>query len=146
MEKKTYSRPVLEFEEFLPNHYCDTCFTYKASLQCVYGYAYNHSGTGYTKWGDEDHLEHGKACANSSVTVTVENGKVTYAGHEGADKPDIPLESVYIPNIENLKRGDVITSPTAHWGSNDGTNGYYHKGGGQVTEWDMTWPGHPYHS
>ena len=133
-------------ERFEPQEYCDACFTYKASLQCVYGYAYNHSGTGYTKWGDEDHLEHGKACANSELEVTVVNGEVTAVGHEGGDKTDIPLESVYIPDIDKLQLGSVIASPTAHWGSNDGTNGYYHKGGGRVTEWNMTWPGHPNHS
>lgn len=26
MEKKVYSKPVLEFECFLPNHYCNVCF------------------------------------------------------------------------------------------------------------------------
>ena len=145
-DKKVYSRPLMSMERFIPQSYCDACFTYQATLRCVYGYAYNHSGTGYTKWGTEDGLEHGAACANSYLTVTVTNGVVTYAGHEGADKPDVPLESVYIPNIENLRQGDVIESPTAHWGSSDGHNGYYHKGGGVVTSWNMSWPGHPAHS
>ena len=145
-DKKVYSRPLMSMEWFIPQSYCDACFTYQATLRCVYGYAYNHSGTGYTKWGTEDGLEHGAACANSYLTVTVTNGVVTYAGHEGADKPDVPLESVYIPNIENLRQGDVIESPTAHWGSSDGHNGYYHKGGGVVTSWNMSWPGHPAHS
>ena len=144
--KRKWGAPSVDVQEFVPQEYCDACFTYKATLQCVYGYAYNHSGTGYTKWGTEDGLEHGAACANSYLTVTVENGAVTYAGHEGADKPDVALESVFIPNIENLKEGDVIASPTAHWGSNDGKNGYYHKGGGTVTDWEMTWAGHPMHS
>ena len=145
-DKKVYSRLLMSMERFIPQSYCDACFTYQATLRCVYGYAYNHSGTGYTKWGTEDGLEHGAACANSYLTVTVTNGVVTYAGHEGADKPDVPLESVYIPNIENLRQGDVIESPTAHWGSSDGHNGYYHKGGGVVTSWNMSWPGHPAHS
>ena len=144
--KKLYYKPVMAIEKFIPQSYCDICFTYQATLRCVYGYAYNHSGTGYTKWGEEDGLEHGRACANSYLTVTVSNGVVTYAGHEGADKPDVPLESVYIPNIENLRQGDVIESPTAHWGSTDGHDGYYHKGGGRVTNWQMTKPGHPAHS
>lgn len=154
-DKKVYSRPLMSMERFIPQSYCDACFTYQATLHCVYGQWHkNHHFTNVNATipgngcvGIEDHgLHHGAACANSYLTVTVTKGVVTYAGHEDGDKEDVPLESVYIPNVENLHQGDIIESPTAHWGSSDGHNGYYHKGGGVVTSWSMSWPGHPAHS
>ena len=150
MEKKIYAKPVLVFERFMPNEYCATCFVYKATLHCDYGKVYparigGPDGSGCYEGGlpiTNNSPQHGAACANSYVTVTVTNGVVTSVGHEGADKPDVPLESVYIPNIAALEEGDTFSGAT--WTSAD--NAYHHKGDGVVTDWEMSWEGHPMHS
>ncbi len=138
-KKKDYIRPFMVVDEFSPSEYVSACFTYEANLVCDYGRAYPGRGS-----FDPNGLQHGAPCANSYVRVTITNGNVEYAGHEGAYKPFIPLESVDIPNIENLTEGSSITG--AKWESSDGGATYLHKGNGQVTSWTMTKPGHPNHS
>ena len=146
-ERKHYSRPVMAVEQFIPQSYCDACFTYQATLKCDYGAAYNPglNGGGNACWEGGvvgSGAQHGAPCANSYITVTVTNGVATYVGHEGAGHEDVPLESVVIPNIAQLQQGDEITNAT--WTSKDGD--YHHKGSGVVTDWMMTKPGHPAHS
>ena len=144
MEKKTYSRPVLLAEHFVPQEYCETCFTYEATLRCAYGAVYPSTTGGPEGHGcfEANGAQHGAPCANSFIKVTITNGEVTYVGHEGADKPDVPLESVVIPGITTLQQGDHITGAT--WTSANGD--YHHQGNGTVTSWVLTKPGHPNHS
>jgi len=146
MEKKIYSKPVLVAETFEPQEYCATCFEYEATLHCDYGKVYpadTGGPTGYGCWENgPGSAQHGAACANSYVKVTVNNGEVTYVGHEGADKPNVALESVVIPGIATLQQGDAIANAT--WTSLGGA--YHHIGDGVVTSWVMTWEGHPNHS
>ena len=150
MGKKCYERPVMAFERFVANEYCATCFMYQATLHCDYGKVYpartgGPDGSGCYEGGlpiTNNSPQHGAACADSYVTVTVTNGVVTSVGHEGAGKPDVPLESVYIPNIATLEEGNTFTGAT--WTSADGA--YHHKGDGVVTDWEMTKEGHPMHS
>ena len=146
-EKMHYSRPLMAIERFIPQAYCDICFTYQAILKCDYGAAYNPNlnGGGNACWEGGvvgSGAQHGAPCANSYITVTVVNGVASYVGHEGAGHEDVPLESVYIPNIASLNQGDIISGAT--WTSAD--DAYHHKGGGEVTSWTMTKPGHPNHS
>lgn len=148
-ERKHYSRPLMAVEQFIPQSYCDACFTYQATLRCDYGAVYprEYGGPdGLGCWERTDDggrgAQHGAPCANSYITVTVTNGVATYLGHEGAGHEDVPLESVYIPNITTLQQGDEITGAT--WTSKDGA--YHHHGSGRVTDWVMTWAGHPAHS
>ena len=148
MEKKTYSRPVLEFEQFLPNHYIANCFTYTANLICdlgkskvdnvlpfgwegyyeVHGPQYNFEYDG--KYYKGTGAEHGAPCATTTVTVTVRNGVVTKSGKEGNPKESIVLDSINIPNIEQVSSiGQKFSN--CYWESAGRV--YKHRGNGEVT-------------
>ena len=149
--KKSWGKPIVQVQQFVPQEYCDACFTYTATVHCGYGKVYpartgGPDGSGCYEGGlpiTNSSPQHGAPCANSYLTVTVNNGVVTYAGHEGtAATQDVILESVVIPGIATLNEGDHFTKAT--WTSKDGI--YHHKGDGEVTSWNMTWEGHPNHS
>lgn len=75
MEKKTYSRPVLEFEQFLPNHYCAACFTASGTLECSI-----------------TNSEHGYPCHNTKFTIKFENGKLTGTAKEMENETTVKQE------------------------------------------------------
>ena len=137
MGKKLYERPVLAFERFVANEYVANCFTYTADLVCSYGlwHKNNHktnpdaTNPSYGCYGQEDHLHHGAACAESTVTVTLRNGVLTLSGTEGADKTYVKLESVNIPGVEDVDHvGQTFSN--CYWES---AGSYKHKGNGEVT-------------
>ena len=137
MGKKCYERPVMAFERFVPNEFVANCFTYTANLVCTYGQwhkDYHKTNTGATNpnngcYGQEDHMHHGAACAESTVTVTLRNGVLTLSGTEGADKTNVKLESVNIPGVEDVDHvGQTFSS--CYWES---AGNYKHKGNGEVT-------------
>lgn len=135
MEKKTYSKPVLMAERFEPQEYVASCFTYEAMLKCSYGLAYPARTGGPDGYGcyESNGAQHGEACANSTIKVSVVNGVATYEGHEGGNKTDIKLENVLIPGIEQPHDpGDALTN--CEWTSTLGGT-YHHKGDGVVTRW-----------
>lgn len=136
MEKKTYSKPVMVVEMFVPQSYCATCFSYTASLACRYGLGVTPTEDGY---------DHGEPCANSTIEVTINNGVVTMVGHEGGDKTEVHLTSVNIPGITDVHQvGDQLEN--CYWESTYGGLLYKHRGNGVVNTWSMTKEGHPNHS
>lgn len=149
MEKKTYSRPVLEVEEFVANSYCASCIT-GVRMQCAI------PGTSryFVNDGTSARDNHG-ICANP-VDVNIDLG----TGMEISDNPDAPAhafnnfqlgevarngESTYISGYNNIGTANYDTGwHKARWISkDDGGNTYYHYGLVNVTYID---PRHPYHS
>lgn len=152
MEKKNYSKPILEIECFLPNHYVASCFTYRANLVCGYGLWHKNNHTtepldatvptygccNSGAWGNpnrnlttkHDGNHHGAACAESTIEVTIRNDKVvSQIGYEGADKKYVQLTAVNIPGINQVDHeGQPFSDCT--WESADN---YYHGGNGVVT-------------
>lgn len=121
--KKQYQAPTIKSETFVPQEYVAACFTYRANLVCDYGK--------YGQYG-QDGLDHGAPCAQSTVTVTLKNGKLTLSGTEGADKTHINLTQVNIPGVDQVSYvGQDFYGCT--WESFDGSNTYKHKGSGEVT-------------
>lgn len=144
-EKKTiWGNPVIEVQRFVPQEYCEACFRYEVELYCS-----------IAGGNDSEGLPHQVAsCGTSYVTVTVENGEVTYWGRESYNPDDIhqgrliEVTNVNIPNILDLRESQSFDYGT--WRSEiDYNNQHYifnHYGPGYVRVWELTKPGHPNHS
>lgn len=117
MEKKFYARPVMVFESFLPNAYCDVCF----SLHCLVaagepGYA----GTSVNYNGDIVYREAG---SSSNYLVHGKYTRGTNAGHgcgwddnqviRISDSGAISVMEINTPDaIEQDELPAVFVSPT----------------------------------
>ena len=152
MEKKTYSRPVLEFEQFLPNYYCAACIT-GVRMQCAI------PGTSDTKVNDGTTARRGAngnthgICANP-VEVNIDLGTGTEISHSTV-KPHafhsfqlgekVSGENASISGYDEIGTANYDTGwHKAHWISEDDDElVYYHYGLVNVTQIDPT---HPYHS
>ena len=149
MEKKTYSRPVLEIEQFVANEYIAACIT-GVDMQC----AIPGDSANYVNDGTKARSNHG-ICANK-VTVNIDLG----TGMEISDNPAAPAhafnnfqlgeaarngESTYISGYDNIGTANYDTGwHKARWISkDDGGNTYYHYGLVNITYID---PRHPFHS
>lgn len=149
MRNHVYSKPLMLVEHFVPQEYCEGCFRYEVELYC--SIANDSGGTGT----DSSGLPHQVAsCGTSYVTVTVEDGVVTYWGRESYNPDDIhqgrtiEVTNINIPNILSLRQDEYFDYGT--WTSEiDYNNQHYvfnHYGPGLVRVWEMTKPGHPNHS
>ena len=134
--KITYNKTVLNSETFVPNNYVAACFTYRANLVCNLGQWHkthdceNMPQNRRECW-DSNGAHHGAPCAESTVTVTVRDGKTTLSGTEGANKTHITLESVNIPGVDQVSAvGETFAN--CNWVSTDGGR-YNHTGNGEVT-------------
>ena len=134
--KRTYNKPVLNSETFVPNNYVAACFTYRANLVCNLGQWHKNNNCERLPQNQRGCYEsngahHGAPCAESTVTVTVRDGKTTLSGTEGANKTHITLESVNIPGVNEVDHvGQTFTD--CNWVSTDGGK-YNHTGNGEVT-------------
>ena len=134
--KRTYNKPVLNSETFVPNNYVAACFTYRANLVCDLGQWHktndceNMPQDRRECW-DSNGAHHGAPCAESTVTVTVRDGKTTLSGTEGANKTHITLKSVNIPEVDQVSAVGA-TFANCNWVSTDGGR-YNHTGNGEVT-------------
>ena len=135
-------------EQFEPQAYCNACFRYEAELYCQY--ANNTSQGGSSPDDTNVPIGHRQAaCGTSYITVTVENGNISWYGQESYD-PDkevgttVTLTTVNIPGIENMQLGDTFSG--ARWESVYQNYTWHHAGSGKVTSWEMTKLGHPNHS
>ena len=135
--KRNWCSPITGVQTFVAQEFVANCFTYTANLVCTYGlwHKNNHKTNpdatipSYGCYGQEDHLHHGAACAESTVTVTLRNGVLSLSGTEGADKTNVKLESVNIPGVEDVDHvGQTFSS--CYWES---AGNYKHKGNGEVT-------------
>lgn len=147
--KSNWSSPQTDYQTFVPQEYCESCFRYEVELYC--SIANESGGTGY----DSEGLPHQIAsCGTSYVTVTVENGKVSYWGRESYNPDEahqgrlIEVTNVNIPNILDLRQDSRFDYGT--WRSEIDYNNrhliFNHYGPGYVRVWEQTWPGHPNHS
>ena len=134
--KRTYNKPVLNSETFVPNNYVAACFTYRANLVCDLGQWHKTNDCEKMPQNSRQCYEsngahHGAPCAESTVTVTVRDGKTTLSGTEGANKTHITLESVNIPGVDQVSAvGETFEN--CNWVSTDGGR-YNHTGDGVVT-------------
>ncbi len=138
MEKKSYSKPVLEIETFLANHYCAACFTATGKLECLIA----------------DGVEHGYPCANTKFTISYEKGVLTGTAREmnenGTVKTTMKISDINVPcgwaDIENWK-DTGCTDVT--WENEDNSrppHHYDHKGTCTIETFGWSKPGHPMHS
>jgi len=148
-EKMTWGNPSVDVQQFIPQEFCATCFHYEVELYC--SIANNSGSIGY----DSSGLPHNIAsCGTSYVTVTIDNGKVTYWGRESYNPDDIhqgaliEVSNVNIPNILGLTETSTFDYGT--WTSEIDYGGQHlvfnHYGPGKVVVWELTKPGHPNHS
>lgn len=138
MEKKFYERPFMAFETFVPNAYCDVCF----SLHCLVaagasGYAGRHSS--YFP-NEQAYLEPG---SNNEYTV---HGKYTSGANAGhgcgwddnqviriSDSGAISVMEINTPDaIEQDELPAVFVNPT------NLTLEYLEKNPGTIIEWNTS--------
>jgi hypothetical protein len=149
--KLEWSSPKTDYQTFVPQEYCELCFYYEAIVLC--NIANNASGPiGY----DANNMPHQKAsCGTSYVTVTFEDGNVTYDGYESYNYEDdyhhgakVDLHDVNIPGIATLNPATAVgtTIQGALWQSTFQGQTWHHNGPATITEYILTKPGHPNHS
>lgn len=150
--RMTWGNPGLEVQQFIPQEYCELCFYYEAELLCNIA---RQGGPG-TQHNDSSGMAHQyDSCGTSYVTVTFENGSVSYEGYESYNYSDgihdgakVDLHDVAIPGIYDIDptSGPLPTIQGATWQSTFRNQTWYHNGPAVIKEWYMTKEGHPNHS
>ena len=135
-DKKVYSRPLMSMERFIPQSYCDACFTATGMLECVIN----------------DGVEHGYPCAHTRFRIQYDNGALSGTAEElntnGTVKMRMDITDINVgcgwAYIEQWKDEgcDQCT-----WSNRDSQNHLYnHRGTLTVNNYSWTKPGHPAHS
>ncbi len=132
MRKKSYVKPILNSEEFVPQSYVAACYDYNAIFRC-------YKGEKGIDW-------HGAPCA----TTIVEIKGVNATGHESGAKTEVTIYDINLNDFdlsdENVGVGTIL--PKIEWKSKDtvdGTGEYSHYGTGEITSavlQDSTRPNH----
>ena len=135
-EKQVYSRPLMSVERFVPQSYCDVCFTATGMLQCTIN----------------DGVEHGYPCAHTRFTIQYDNGDLSGTAEElnsnGTVKTRMSISDIDVPcgwaNIEEWKN---IGCSGCTWSNTDSNNHHYdHRGRLTISSYSWTKEGHPNHS
>lgn len=121
MEKKMYSRPVLEFEQFLPNQYIASCFTASGMLECEIN----------------DGVEHGYPCAHTRFTITYDRGELTGTAEElntnGTVKTRMDISEINVPcGLANVEEWKDVGCENTTW-ENEDSNGHHYNHRGKCT-------------
>ena len=134
--KRIWNDPEVKMQVFIPQEYCDACFTATGMLECTIN----------------DGVEHGYPCAHTRFTIQYDHGTLSGTAEElntnGTVKTRMSISDVNVPcgwaNIESWK--DAGCSGVT-W-ENDDSNGhhYEHTGNLSINNYSWTWPGHPNHS
>ena len=148
--RRTWEKPTIEAQQFVPQEYCEYCFQYTIILHCEIGDPANPSRLVVEPGHAQSDVHQYQYCGTNRITVTITDGVPSYVGyenmaHEGDARPvDVRYVRDVTPDILTLDEGGKITS--AVWQSYWGNTNFNHHGPGEVVSKDMTWPGHPNHS
>ncbi len=157
MEKKSYVKPKLNSEAFVPQSYVAACYDYTAMLYCSApgsSKVYTNDGT-EVGWGF-DGLQHGGPCASGSIVEIRGNGtnqgKENLTGYsitnfklgQAATQTESFTNEYNIGSkAETLIKGNYYR---CSWCSSDGANTYYHVGVLKITSEVEEITGRPNHS
>ena len=127
MEKKLYSKPVLEIELFKPNEYCASCFTATGMLECK----------------KNDGVEHGYPCAHTRFTISYEKGVLTGTAEElntnGTVKTRMSISDINVPcGLANVESWKDEGCPNTTWENYD-SNGHHYEHTGNCTINDVSY-------
>ena len=136
--KRIWNDPEVKMQVFIPQEYCDACFTATGMLECLIN----------------DGVEHGYPCAHTRFTIQYDHGALSGRAEElnpnGSVKTTMNITDVNVPcgwaNIESWK-DDGCSDVT--WENEDDSrppHHYKHKGELTISTYSWTWPGHPNHS
>ncbi len=136
--RRKWNSPVKGVEVFVPQEYCDACFTATGMLECTIN----------------DGKMHGYPCANTRFTIQYDNGVLSGTAQElntdGTVKTTMDITDVNVPcgwaNIDSWK-GEGCSGVT--WTNQDDSRPpvtYNHTGNLTINTYGWTWPGHPNHS